>query len=477
MRRGFCLACRALAILPVFLFAGASMGAEKKAAPAKPPAKAPAKAKVEARETGPLSDESKPCVACHTQKTPGIVAQWRDSRHGELGISCWECHNTQAKDDPAAFRHEGATIVTAVTPKACEPCHFGIVEEFEKSHHASAAKFIGSLDNVLGEVVEGRLAAVNGCWQCHGSTVAVLKNADGSVQKSAIGAPVLDPATWPNTGIGRVNPDGSRGACSACHSRHTFSKAMARQPEVCGKCHLGPDHPQAEIYDESKHGIAYRTRKSEMNLDSPTWVVGRDYTAAPTCATCHVSATAKQPLTHDVGARISWTLRPIVSRKQEGWEKKRAGMKDVCTSCHGGAFIDSFYKSYDDTVDLWNTKFAQPAQAIMTALRDAGKLTPTPFDEEIEWTFYRLWHHEGRRARMGAAMMGPDFVQWHGFFEVAENFYTKFLPQAREAAHGDEKVLAAIKAVEDDPRHIWKKGLSPEERKKIDAFYKERYGN
>jgi hypothetical protein len=62
------------------------------------------------------------------------------------------------------------------------------VDEFERSHHASAAKFIGSLDNVLGEVVEGRLAAVNGCWQCHGSTLTFLKNADGSVQKSAIGA-------------------------------------------------------------------------------------------------------------------------------------------------------------------------------------------------------------------------------------------------------------------------------------------------
>jgi hydroxylamine dehydrogenase len=472
MRLGLSLSRSVIAILPVLFLAGTSKGAETKAAPAN----TQAKAKSRAPETGPLSDESKPCVACHTLKTPGIVAQWRDSKHGAQGIACWECHNAEAKDQ-GAFKHEGAIIVTAVSPKACAPCHGDIVEEFERSHHASAAKFIGSLDNVLGEVVEGRLAAVNGCWQCHGSTLAFLKSADGSVQKSAIGAPVLDPTTWPNTGIGRLNPDGSNGACSACHSRHTFSKAMARQPEVCGKCHLGPDHPQAEIYEESKHGIAYRTRKSEMNLGSPTWVVGRDYTAAPTCATCHMSATAKQPLSHDVGARISWTLRPVVSKKQEGWEKKRAGMRDVCTSCHGGAFIDSFYKSYDDTVDLWNTKFAQPAQNIMTALRDAGKLTPTPFDEEIEWTFYRLWHHEGRRARMGAAMQGPDFVQWHGFFEVAENFYMKFLPQAREAAHGDERVLAAIKAVEDDPRHVWKKGLSPEERRKIDAFYKERYGN
>ena len=429
-----------------------------------------------ARPAADLSAESRPCVACHESKTPGIVAQWRASKHAAQAVGCFECHNADAKD-PGAFPHEGATIVTAVTPKACAPCHSDISDEFQHSHHADAAKFIGSLDNVLGEVVEGRLAAVNGCWQCHGSTVSILKNPDGSIQKSAIGAPVLDPATWPNTGIGRVNLDGSRGSCSACHSRHVFSKAMARQPEVCGKCHLGPDHPQAEIYDESKHGIAYRTQKAEMNLDGEKWVVGVDYTAAPTCSTCHMSATAKQPVTHDVGARLSWTLRPVISKKMENWEKNRAGMKAVCTNCHGGAFVDSFYKSFDDTIDLWNTKFGQPAQNVMTALRDAKKLTPTPFDEELEWTFYRLWHHEGRRARMGASMQGPDFVQWHGFFEVAENFYMKFLPQAREAAKGDPKVLAAIKAIEDDARNGWLKGLSPEERAKIDEYYKKRYGS
>jgi len=403
------------------------------------------------------------------------VAQWRGSRHARQGVGCWECHNASPKE-PGAFAHEGATVLTVVTPSACANCHGAIVDEFQHSHHADAARFIGSLDNVLGEVVEGRLAAVNGCWQCHGSTVAVLKNADGSVKKSPAGAPVLDPSVWPNTGIGRINLDGSPGACSACHSRHAFSKEMARQPEVCGKCHLGPDHPQAEIYTESKHGIAYRTQIADMNLGSEKWVVGVDYTAAPTCSTCHMSATPKQPVTHDVGARISWTLRPVVSKKLENWEKKRAAMKDVCAACHGGDFVSAFYKSFDDTIDLWNTKFAQPAQNVIGALRDAGKLTPTPFDEEIEWTFYRLWHHEGRRARMGASMQGPDFVQWHGFFEVAENFYTKFLPQAKEAARGDEKVLAVIRAVEEDPRHAWRKGLSPEERQKIDAFYKERYG-
>lgn len=97
MRRGLFVASPALAFLPVFFLAGPSLGAESKTAPAK----IPAKAKSRLPETGPLSDESKPCVACHTLKTPGIVAQWRDSRHGAQGISCWECHNAEAKDPGA----------------------------------------------------------------------------------------------------------------------------------------------------------------------------------------------------------------------------------------------------------------------------------------------------------------------------------------------------------------------------------------
>ena len=136
-------------------------------------------------------------------------------------------------------------------------------------------------------------AVLNGCKQCHGSVIKV--NEDGS----------LDAETWPNTGMGRINPDGSKGACSACHSRHSFDVALARQPENCGKCHLGPDHPQKEIYEESKHGIAYYANIDRMNLRSSSWVVGIDYSAAPTCATCHMSPTSELPLTHDVGDRIS----------------------------------------------------------------------------------------------------------------------------------------------------------------------------
>ena len=39
-------------------------------------------------------------------------------------------------------------------------------------------------------------------------------------------------------------------------------------------------------------------------------------------------------------------------------------------------------------------------------------------DEKLEVDMYELWHHEGRRARFGAAMMAPDYAWWHGFYEL-----------------------------------------------------------
>jgi hydroxylamine dehydrogenase len=450
-----------VSLLLVLSLAALPAAGQAKESPPRPPAAA--------------ADESAACVTCHQKETPVIVSQWKDSQHSRLGVGCYDCHKAEASD-PDGFRHNGKLIATVVTPADCAGCHAEIGAEFGASHHSRAAEFIGSLDNVLGEVIEGPIIAANGCRQCHGSTVAFLKEADGSVRKDKSGKPLLDPVTWPNTGIGRVNLDGSKGACSACHSRHVFSRAMARQPEVCGKCHMGPDHPQMEIYEESKHGIAFRTRLDEMKLKSESWVVGVDYSAAPTCSTCHMSATRKQPVTHDVGARISWTLRPVVSKKLENWEKRRESMQEVCGACHAGNFVQAFYASYDGTVEMWNRKFALPAQKVMDTLRAKGKLTPTPFDEELEWTFYRLWHHEGRRGRMGVSMQGPDYTQWHGFFEVAERFYFDFLPKAKEASGGDAEVAKVIQEILDSPEHAWKKGMSAEERKRIDEFYKDRYG-
>lgn len=440
-----------------------------------------------------LSEQSQQCVACHKEENVGLYQQWGKSKHYGANVGCYECHQA-SPTDPDAIKHEGFDISVIVSPKDCASCHEKEVDEFAHSHHAKAGQIIGSLDNFLAEVVEGALvfngespAAASGCWQCHGSEIKVLENGD------------LDPATWPNTGIGRINPDGSIGACSACHQRHEFSLVQARRPEACGKCHLGPDHPQKEVYEESKHGINFYAHVDQMNLASPKWVVGEDYNAAPTCATCHMSATKDLPITHDVGDRISWTLRPAVSEKVDAkaiasgqkvkpWQERREDMQNVCQSCHTSQWVENFYQQFDNLVILYNDKFAKPGQALMKVLKEQELITPTGFDEEIEWTWFYLWHHEGRRARHGAAMMAPDYVQWHGMYEVAERFYIEMVPQFREIvehAEHEGKVEAAAKAnqvleeILARPEHAWFSGNEPDSvkaaRLKAQKEFKARY--
>lgn len=411
-----------------------------------------------------ISPESAACIECHKMQSPVIYEQWGDSKHFRGNIGCFECHKAE-RADVDAYDHYGQVISTIVSPKDCARCHEKEVEEFVSSHHAKAGRILGSLDNVLAEVVEGNnnfvtpmfpmgvsAAAVNGCWQCHGSEVKVLP--DGK----------LDPATWPNSGIGRINPDGSEGSCSACHSRHAFSVEQVRNPENCGKCHMGPDHPQIEIYNESKHGVAFRANIDKMNLDSPKWIVGEDYSAAPTCATCHMSATKDQPVTHDVGMRISWNNRPAMSIRPEvsdakmglpgkdvPWQTRRANMQNVCLNCHNQNYVDAFYQQYDGIIDLYHEKFAEPGLALMELAKPLMK--PVAFGNKIDWTWFEIWHHEGRRARHGASMMGPDITHWHGTYEIAKHFYSKFIPELEELiekgrASGDEKKAAAADALE-----------------------------
>jgi cytochrome c553 len=390
-----------------------------------------------------MSPQSRACAECHKKESSALYAQWGSSKHYRGNVGCYECH--MALDtEPDAYEHYGQKISTIVTPKDCGRCHEAEVGEFNSSHHAKGGRILGSLDNVLAEVVEGNrgfktpcfpngvsAAAVNGCWQCHGGEVKLMSN----------GKP--DPAIWPNTGIGRINPDGSEGSCTACHGRHEFSAAQARTPDTCGKCHMGPDHPQIEIYNESKHGIAYHANVDKMALDNEKWIVGEDYSAAPTCATCHMSATKNQRVTHDVGLRISWNNRPEISIRPEvsdaklglatkdvPWQTRRTNMVDVCLNCHNQHFTDSFYLQYDALIDLYHDKFAKPGMALYQAAKPL--LRPAQFSNPIDFTWYEIWHHEGRRARHGVSMMGPDYTHWHGTYEVAKHFYSHYIPELEE---------------------------------------------
>ena len=256
-----------------------------------------------------------PCISCHDTVTPAIVKQWQDSKHSKVGVKCYVCHRAK-EDDPAGFEHNGFRVTALVSPRYCESCHAKQVQEFRESMHDEAGLFSLSSYGVVGEetrdgAVSGgqtrnykthfsRESAEAGCLDCHGTVIKVGE--DGEL------------INWPNMGIGRFNPDGSVGSCAACHTRHTFSIEQARKPETCGQCHLGPDHPQREIYEESKHGNLVAANGEHFNWSAPPGQWGPDDIEAPTCATCHMSGFGGAvESTHNVSARLKWELEPMFS--------------------------------------------------------------------------------------------------------------------------------------------------------------------
>jgi len=215
-----------------------------------------------------------------------------------------------------------------------------------------------------------------------------------------------------------------------------------------------------------------------------------------------MSATSNQDVTHDVGMRISWNNRPAISIRPEvsdakmglpgqnvPWQVRRENMKDVCLNCHDTMWVDNFYVQYDSLIELYNEKFARPGVQLYALAKPL--LRPIPFGNKIDFTWFELWHYEGRVARHGASMMSPDYAHWHGMYKVAKHFYSDFVPQLEELieknidSEDPEKVAAAqaLKAKLDEvlasDDHKWFLGqMDPQEaarRKKAAEDFKARY--
>jgi hypothetical protein len=366
-----------------------------------------------------VSEEAQKCIKCHSELKPGIVADWADSRHAHANITCIDCHQAEAADPDISVKHLEHTqtkISPIVSPKDCSRCHPHEAEQYSRSKHAKTLEIVWKIDPWMNKGLNNALERRTGCYHCHGSVVEVI---DGG----------LDGGTWPNVGVGRINPDGSKGSCSSCHTRHKFSLAEARKPEACGQCHLGPDHPQVEIFNESKHGAIYHAEGQTWKWDSApgTWTPGVDY-RTPTCSVCHMSGVRDVPGTHDVTERLAWeTQAPLTVRPSEfkpmpaktDWKKERQKMKDVCLACHSSRWTDAHFINLDEAVANYNDIYFKPMKKLVDELYEKKLLDKTtPLDEKIEVDMYELWHNEGRRARFGTAMMAPDYAWWHGFYEL-----------------------------------------------------------
>ena len=213
-------------------------------------------AKVDLESVDILANSSDDCVTCHREESPGIVNQFSHSAMAAAEVTCRDCHEGKA-DYPGALEHEGAYVLAAPTTAMCQKCHEDEVAQFMQSRHSLPAyvAVAGSTDlssNMMAmyqAVPEGSFAPDK------------ARNAIAALEGSAITPFACDNCH----SIGIPAADGSVGRCQKCHIRHEFSLEQARKPETCNNCHIGPDHPQWEIYQESPHGILYATNGSNSN--------------------------------------------------------------------------------------------------------------------------------------------------------------------------------------------------------------------
>ena len=344
------------------------------------------------------------CAECHIRQQYSVVHEYEMSQHARKGVNCLDCH--QPSTGQPQQEHHGFTVAAKLTAANCRSCHEAIYQEYLHSRHAAVlwAAVFGA-EGLKSEQVdfaerfqpgyarrpphpfvklEGPSAMTSGCANCHS--------------------------------IGKPNDDGTIGTCTACHTRHTSSVAVARLPTTCGQCHLGPDHSQLEIYDESKHGVMFHAQERLLNLDAPAKSLTTRDMFVPTCATCHMSGINGQKLTHDPSDRLSYNLADAITKPRPNKEHAQEAMKQICNQCHAKPLIDRVYAEAEKVVANTNAQ-VQQASDEMAALKKDGLLT-TPFSQPIDFVYFDLWHYDGRTSKHGAFMGGADFVQWHGNYPM-----------------------------------------------------------
>jgi hydroxylamine dehydrogenase len=355
-----------------------------------------------------LKNSTDDCVTCHADVSPDIVQQFGYSTMAAADVTCRDCHEVSA-NYPAATSHEGTYVLSVPTTALCNQCHEEEVSEYTQSRHGLPAyvavfgteNLSAGLMNLYQSIPEGGYAPDKSR-----NDIAALEGPD------------LTTFTCESChNIGRPAADESVGQCVKCHLRHQFSLEQARKPETCNACHIGPDHPQWEIYHESAHGIIYETMGENWNWTAEAGTLSVVDFQAATCAICHMSGFGAAETTHDVGDRLTWYLFAPVSERRPDWESNLQRMQSVCLECHNSNFVSTLYDAADVATEKVN-QWVKNSQDIIAPLNAANLLTSQPFDEPIDFTYFEIWHHWGRTTKFGVWMQGADYSQWHGAYEM-----------------------------------------------------------
>ncbi|MHB1400690.1 MAG: multiheme c-type cytochrome [Trichloromonadaceae bacterium] len=335
------------------------------------------------------------CLDCHRSATPAAVRQWQRSAHAEK-VGYADCHGS----DHAAILAGDAKVTASV----CGRCHVEALAQHQSSRHGKGLQSGWGCTRNLSQ----RLPAE--CRGCHqeGSSLPTTPVACARFLQQS---PEMG-----NLGCNRCHEVET--SCASCHSSHTTDLAIVRNPNVCAKCHMGPDHAQWEMWQTSQHGTLYQSAGAEL---------------APSCQSCHLPAgghNVSQGLTMTPGGDPLPPAAQALGRQQ---------MLQVCRSCHSEAFARRELDQAD-AVRSQSLALVKQAEALIWDLADRGWLDPAPSERpphplkgavlvtdqqmlyentsRIEGLFFRLKKYALAQTVKGAYHQNPAYTHWYGNAEL-----------------------------------------------------------
>ncbi len=335
------------------------------------------------------------CLDCHRDKTPGAVGYWEKSAHNPT-VGCAACHG----DDHNKIDSGEARVDT----KICGRCHAEALQQHESSRHGMGLHSGWGCTRNLPDRPKSE------CRFCHeeGSAVPISEVECSRFLKQTPEMGAL--------GCNRCHEVES--SCATCHSSHATDLRIARDPAICSKCHMGPDHPQWEMWQTSQHGILFNSARPEMGV---------------TCQDCHMPAGS-----HNVSSGLTMTpaTKPYPAEAQiEG----RAQMIELCSRCHSSKFAEQDLANAD-AIRTQSRALVAEAEKIIWDLADRGLLDPMPADRpphplrgatlvtdsqmlyedtsHIERLFFKMKKYSLAKTIKGAYHQNPAYTHWYGNAEL-----------------------------------------------------------
>lgn len=323
------------------------------------------------------------CIQCHESITPGIVADWRTSRHAKLKeqepVACPDCHGAD---------HQRLRLPS---PEVCGTCHAKQHGELQNEARYGFPSHVLAMERAVDakHFADKPKAEVQACVQCH--SVATK--------------------------------------CDSCHTRHRFDPAEARRPEACITCHSGPPHPDDETYFASAHGRIVQAEGDGWDWSKP---LAKGNYKAPTCAYCHMDRGR-----HQVADKSLWRFGLLeVNPNTAGNRVLRERWVALCTDCHSEQQARDWLDGLDrERKAAWGKLYA--AEDLLKGLRADDLLHPGPEERppypmdrpDALWAKARIGYYEGQ----ASAFYNVSGIE-RDYFEL---WYFDNLGSYKAAAHGD----------------------------------------